>query len=286
MGRVLFKIPSRQRIRLHQLLRRAGKQHFAAQPSRLRTDVHDIIRLAHHLLIVLHHYHRVPHVAQLFQRPNQPLVVALMKPDARLIEDIQHVHQPRPNLRREAYTLALTARQAVRRAVERQITQPHALHELQPFAYLSQYRLCHRQLRRRQMVQRESGTVDGLHQLVYIHLRQVGDAVARYLVTQRFLVQPLAVAHGALRPLLLPLCLLLILRSRRVRQRHQFLIPVRVMHHVLQYLIGERFLSLLRAYPPQSLAARAPALRTVERERMRRRVGIRKPRGGAHQVAR
>ena len=292
MGRVLFKILSRQRIRLHQLLRRAGKQHLAAQPSRLRTYIYHIICLAHHLLVVLHHNHRVPHVAQLFQRPNQPLVVPLMKPDARLVKDIQHIHQPRPYLRRKAYALALPARQTVRRAVQRQVTQPHALHKLQPLAYLFHYRLCHRQLRRGQSFQGESIALDHPHQLVDIHLRQVGDAVACYLVTQRLLVQPLPMAYRALCPLLLALLRgrnILLCATRRVRQCHQFLIPVRIVHHILQHLIRQPSLchaSLFQSYPPQSLAARAPTLRAVKRERMRRRVGIRKPRRGAHQVTR
>ena len=95
-------------------------------------DVDDVIGGVHRILVVLHDNERIAEVAQMPQRREQAVVVPLMQPDARLIEDVEHAHQPRADLRREADALSLPARQRRRRARERQIVESHIEEKMQP----------------------------------------------------------------------------------------------------------------------------------------------------------
>ena len=61
-----------------------------------------------------------------------------MQSDARLIEDVEHPHQARADLGRQADALALAAGERRRRAGERQIAEPHALQEAKTRADLLQ----------------------------------------------------------------------------------------------------------------------------------------------------
>ena len=84
-------------------------------------DVNDVVRRCHRLFVVLHHDYCIAHVSQPNERFEQLRVVALMKPDARLIEDIEHTHQPRSDLCRQTYALRLAACQGRCGTVKRQI---------------------------------------------------------------------------------------------------------------------------------------------------------------------
>jgi hypothetical protein len=53
---------------------------------------------ADRLLVVLDHDHGVAEVAQVQQRVQQPLVVALVQADGRLVEDVHHADQPGADL--------------------------------------------------------------------------------------------------------------------------------------------------------------------------------------------
>ena len=56
--------------------------------ARPRADVHDIIRRAHRVLVVLDDDERVAEVTQTLERREQLVVVALVQSDGRLVEDI------------------------------------------------------------------------------------------------------------------------------------------------------------------------------------------------------
>src|SRR5439155_1264036 len=62
--------------------------------------------------------------AQLAEGGEEPRVVALMEADRRLIQDVEHAHQLRADLRREPDALALAAGERRRAAVERQVIEP------------------------------------------------------------------------------------------------------------------------------------------------------------------
>ncbi len=75
-------------------------------------DVDDVVGDADGVLVVLDHDEGVAHVAQPYQRLDQPLVVALVEPDRRLVEDVEHPDQARPDLGGESYPLRLATGQA------------------------------------------------------------------------------------------------------------------------------------------------------------------------------
>ena len=58
-----------------------------------------MIRRIHSILVMLDNDQRIPLVPQVFERIQQPIVVPLMQPDARLIQNVEHPHQTRANLR-------------------------------------------------------------------------------------------------------------------------------------------------------------------------------------------
>ena len=81
-------------VGFEQFGRCALEDQFAAQASGTRTDIQYIIRLAHHLLVMLHDDNSIAHVAQLLERVDKSLVVTLMQTDRRFVQYIQHIHQP------------------------------------------------------------------------------------------------------------------------------------------------------------------------------------------------
>ena len=82
--------------------------------------------------------HRVAEVAQPLQRLQQPRVVALVQPDRRLVEHIEHAGQPRADLRGQPDALALAARQRARGARQGQVVEPDIVEEAQPLVDLLQ----------------------------------------------------------------------------------------------------------------------------------------------------
>ena len=93
---------------------------------------------AHHLLVVLDDEHGVADVAQPLERVDEPAVVALVEPDRRLVEDVEHADELRSDLRREPETLRLAARERLRRAVELEVADADVLEEHEPLAHLLQ----------------------------------------------------------------------------------------------------------------------------------------------------
>ena len=80
---------------------------------------------------MLHHDDRIAKVAQIFERSNQLVVVALVQADAGLIQHIQHTGKGAADLGGQADALALAAGQRARRPGQREIIQTHALQKLQ-----------------------------------------------------------------------------------------------------------------------------------------------------------
>ena len=93
---------------------------------------------AHRALVMLDDDHGVAEVPQALQRRDQALVVALVQADRRLVEDVEHAHQRRPDLRRQADPLRLAARQRRRRALQRQVADADVVEEAQPLVDLAQ----------------------------------------------------------------------------------------------------------------------------------------------------
>ena len=105
--------------------------------ARAGADVDEVVRRAHRVLVVLDDDERVAEVTQLAQCGQQLFIVALVQADGRLIQNIQHAHERRADLRCEPDTLALAAGERCRRARERQVLQADALQKMQPRAHLA-----------------------------------------------------------------------------------------------------------------------------------------------------
>jgi hypothetical protein len=95
-------------------------------------DIHDPVGGSDRGLVVLHHYQRVAEVPEPHQRLEEPPVVSLVEPDRRLVEDVQHPHEPRPDLGGQPDPLGLPARQGRRGPVQRQVVQADVHEEPQP----------------------------------------------------------------------------------------------------------------------------------------------------------
>ena len=99
--------------------------------------VHDGVGDADHVGIVLDDEDGVALVAKLPQDRDEPLVVARVEPDRRLVEDVQRVDERRPQRGRQVDALRFAAGERRRQAVERQVVQPDVAQESQPLADLA-----------------------------------------------------------------------------------------------------------------------------------------------------
>ena len=92
-----------------------------------RAYIHDIIRAAHSVLIVLYHDHRIAEVPQIFQRSNELVIITLMQTDAGLVQHVEHTGKCTADLGGQADALALAAGKGACGTGQREIIQTHAL---------------------------------------------------------------------------------------------------------------------------------------------------------------
>ena len=107
--------------------------------ARPRAHLDDVIGGADRVFVVLDDDHRVADVAQALERRDHLDVVFGMQADARLVEHVEHPHQARADLRRQADALRLAAGERARAAVEVQIVEPDAEQQLEPAADLLEH---------------------------------------------------------------------------------------------------------------------------------------------------
>ena len=84
---------------------------IAAVDACARADVDDAVGRKHGVPVVLDDHDRVAEVSQGKERVEELAVVARVKADARLVEDIDDAGEPRADLRGEPDALRLAARQ-------------------------------------------------------------------------------------------------------------------------------------------------------------------------------
>ena len=118
----------------HDLFRRSFRDDLAAMHARARADVDHMIRLEDRVLVMLHDEHRIAEVAQVLQRFEEARIVALMQPDGRLVEHVQHAGQPGADLRGEPDALAFAAGQRAGISAEREIVEADIVQEAQALA--------------------------------------------------------------------------------------------------------------------------------------------------------
>ena len=90
-----------------------------------RSDVHNIIRRPHGIFVMLHHKEGIPQIPQILERGKQLVIVSLVQPDRRLIQDVTDATEPRSDLGCQPDALRLPSRKGGGCAGERQIIQSH-----------------------------------------------------------------------------------------------------------------------------------------------------------------
>ena len=129
-----------QRARLlQQLLERAREDDAPALLAGAEPHVDHRVGDADHVLVVLDDQHGVPLVAQLAQDRDQPLVVARVQADRRLVEHVERADQRGPERRREVDALRLAARQRRRQPIERQVVEADVAQEAEALADLAEH---------------------------------------------------------------------------------------------------------------------------------------------------
>ena len=107
-------LPGQRSRVVHHLLRSSSGDQIAAILTRAGAEIEHVISGANSVFIMLHDQHGVAQIAQVLKRPDQPLIVALMQSDRRLIKHVEHSTQPRTDLRSQPYPLAFAARESRR----------------------------------------------------------------------------------------------------------------------------------------------------------------------------
>ena len=102
-------LPGEARRVRHHLVGRSFRHDLSAMDAGAWPHVDHMVCGQDRLLVMLDHEHGVAHVAQRLERIEQPRIVALMQPDRRLVQHVEHAGQPRADLRGEADALALSA---------------------------------------------------------------------------------------------------------------------------------------------------------------------------------
>ncbi len=133
------ELPGQRAGHPRDFLRGPGRHHVAAVLTGSRSHVDEVIGGAHGALVVLDHQHRVPELSQPLERRDQLLVVALVKADRRLVEDVEHPDQRGPDLGREPDPLRFAARERRSCALHREVSNSHVLEELQTLLDLPQH---------------------------------------------------------------------------------------------------------------------------------------------------
>ncbi len=113
------------------LVRGPGGDDVPAVDARPRTEVHEVVRLAHRLLIVFDNEDRVPQVPQPLQGGEKLPVIPGVEPHRGLIEHVQDAGELGADLGGEPDPLRLPPGEGPRRPVQGEVVQPHVHHELE-----------------------------------------------------------------------------------------------------------------------------------------------------------
>ena len=101
----------------------AGVHHLAAVLARAGADVDDPVGGGDGVLVVLDDDEGVAEVAQAGEGLDQPVVVALVQPDARLVEHVEDPDEAGPDLGGEPDALRLAAGERAGRPVEAEVVE-------------------------------------------------------------------------------------------------------------------------------------------------------------------
>jgi hypothetical protein len=160
--------------------------------ARSLPEVDHPVRGPYRLLVVLDDDDRVPAVADRAQRLEEPLVVALVEPDRRLVEDVHEALHARPDLRGETKAVGLSSRERRRGPIERQVAQPERGEHVQTGEDLTHEPLPYGAL---PLLEGESG--HGRSRLGQGKAHEVGQRAAAHLHREALRAQARAAAGAA-----------------------------------------------------------------------------------------
>ena len=132
-------LSGRRGLALDQIGKRALHDHAAAVDAGTGAHFDEVIGRADGVFVVLDHHDAVADVAQPLEGRDHLDVVFRVQPDARFVEHVEHAHQARANLGRQADALRLAARERPRAAVEVEIVEADAEQQREPGADLLQH---------------------------------------------------------------------------------------------------------------------------------------------------
>ena len=182
LGQVL---PGQACLGLQQALDRAGVHHLAAVLAGARADVDHVVGSPDRVLVVFDDDHRVAQAAQALEGFDQPVVVALVQADRRLVEHVQHADQAGADLAGQADALGLATRQGGGATVQVEVVEAHVDQKAQAGVDLLQHALGDQQLAFVQLHgDQPVGRVGDRHRRQVVHV----EAVDRHRQRQR--VQP------------------------------------------------------------------------------------------------
>ena len=142
---------------------------------------------------MLHNNHRIAGVAEGFEGMNEFVIITLMETNARLIKDIQHIHQLAANLRGKPNALRLAARKSLRRTVKAQVVETNIVHKahagLDFFQNFGRYSAL-------TVSEFRVYFVEECAQVGNVHRGEVGDIFISNTKTQRLTVKAVALAIG------------------------------------------------------------------------------------------
>src|SRR6202030_2416048 len=105
---------------------------MAAGISCSGAEVNDKIGAPDGLFVVFHDEYGIADIARLLEGSEQPMVIARVQADGRLVEHIEHASKARANLSGQANALRFAAREGRGRTVQTEIAQPDFEQEIQP----------------------------------------------------------------------------------------------------------------------------------------------------------
>ena len=168
---------------------RSGSDDLAPESAGAGSEIDHPVGIADGLLVVLDHDHGVAEIPHPLEGVEQSPVVALVEPDGRFVEDVEHPHELRPDLGGQADALALSPGQAPRHAVEGQIVEPDRHQETEAVAHLA------KDLGGDLGIALVEGeTVEPLHGIADRQRRDLGQTGPGHLDREAFGPQPGAVA--------------------------------------------------------------------------------------------
>ena len=95
------------------------------------TQIDDEIGGSDRIFVVFHHDDGIADVAQVLERGDQPVVVALVQSDGRLVQYIHHTGQSAADLGCQPDSLGFSAGKRFRTPVERQVVESDIVQEMQ-----------------------------------------------------------------------------------------------------------------------------------------------------------